>query len=248
MRRDEAAAQAAEKEAEREKRDDEASERLRILRGGQPEEDETELSARPGKKRKRGEDDDGPSHGERRLKHSSRNAGHRDESRDAQGNLLEANVTHEKLDSISNMRFRDALGRHNGAQNPWYSTTTLADPGSSIGRDVWGNEDAGRQVRDQKRLDASDPLLAIKRGVKQLKDVEKQKSEWRKERERDLYEVEDLARRERHRRRREERHKHDKDKDRNRDRDGEKHRLRRDGDDRKRTHSRDITRPREKHP
>lgn len=253
MRRDEARAQAAEKEAERKKRDDEASERLRILRGGQPEEDEAEIPARPEKKRKRDENDE-LSHldqEERRPKHSSRNGRPKDASRDAQGNLLEANVTHEQLDSISNMRFRDAAGRHNGAQHPWYSTATSADPTSNVGRDVWGNEDAGRQARDQKRLDASDPLLAIKRGVRQLKDVEKQKTEWRKERERDLYEVEDLARRERHRRRREERHKHDKDKDRhrdrNRDRDRDKHRPRRDSDDRKRPHSRDTTRPSDRH-
>lgn len=246
VRRDEAKAQAAEKEAERKKRDDEASERLRILRGGQPEEDGTEISARSEKKRKRNEDDGEPSHSygeERRPKLSSRNGSSRDESRDAQGNLLEANVTHEKLDSISNMRFRDAVGRHNGSQNPWYSTASSADPGPGVGRDVWGNEDAGRQARDQKRLNAGDPLLAIKRGVKQLKNVENQKAEWRKERERDLYEVEDLARRERHRRRREERHKHDKDKDRDSDR--HKHRSRKDGDDRKRSRSRDKTRSRE---
>lgn len=137
-------------------------------------------------------------------------------------------MTAEPLDKISNMRFRDAAGRHPDARQPWYSTAITDHETHGTGRDVWGNEDAGRHARNQKRLDASDPLLAIKKGVKQLKDVEKQKSEWRREREKDLYEVEDLARKERHRRRKEERRKHRSEKDRS-------HRSSRDhhGDDRR---------------
>jgi len=239
VRRDEATAQVAEKEAERKRRDDEASERLRILRGSQPENKETDGPATIEKKRKRVEEDEPTDHHRdgQRSKFVSKSRGRKDETRDVEGGPQQANVTHEHLDSISNMRFRDAAGRHNGAQRPWYSTATPADPGSNVGKDVWGNEDPGRHTRNQKRLDANDPLLSIKKGVKQLRDVEKQKVEWRKERERDLYEVEDLARKERHRRRREERHKHD----RNRDR----HRSRRNSDDRKRPRSSDRTGPRE---
>lgn len=105
------------------------------------------------------------------------------------------------------MRFRDAAGR--SSQTPWYSVSK-PDPSidaAPVGRDVWGNEDKNRYVRDQKRIDSSDPLLAMKKGVKQLKEVEKQRNEWRRERERDLNEVVELARKERHRRRRKERHK-----------------------------------------
>jgi len=83
-------------------------------------------------------------------------------------------------------------------------------------------------------MDASDPLLAIKRGVKQLRDVEKQKVEWRREREKDLNEVEDIARKARRRARARD---GDQDRDRRRDREthGEKrerHKERRHGRER----------------
>lgn len=119
----------------------------------------------------------------------------------------------DPLDRISNMRFRDAGGRHSHMQQPWYSSLNPGSAPDTVGRDVWGNEDAGRQARNQKRVVDNDPLLAMKKGVKQLREVEKQKSEWRVERERDLNEVEELARRERHRRRKEDRQKHGRDRD-----------------------------------
>lgn len=216
MRRDESEARAREQEAERTKRDDDAAERLRLLRGGSPNLEDHAHAVRDESKRKRGEDDKSMPHSgyEKRQRHFRRGDDAQEVSRHVSREAQEANVTAEPLDKISNMRFRDAAGRHPDARQPWYSTATSNDKNPGTGRDVWGNEDAGRHARNQKRLDASDPLLAIKRGVKQLKDVEKQKSEWRREREKDLYEVEDLARKERHRRRKEERRKHRSEKDR----------------------------------
>lgn len=127
------------------------------------------------------------------------------------------------------MRFRDAGGR--GKDKPWYSSLDPTSKADALGRDVWGNEDAGRQARDQHRLVSNDPLLAMKRGVKQLKDSEKQKAEWRRERERDLNEVEELARKESRRKRT---HNRDRDRDKryrhrspDRDRHGTSHDQRR---------------------
>lgn len=236
MRRDEAKARAAEQEAERETRDDAAAERLRLLRGGQSSiEDSAQPTRHEHNKRKRDEDDPVQLYrDERPSKHPRASEDARDRSRKRSEDLHQANVTEESIDQISNMRFRDAAGRHAHAQRPWYSTTALDHEIREVGRDVWGNEDAGRHARNQKRLDASDPLLAIKKGVKQLKDVEKQKAEWRREREKDLYEVEDLARRERHRRRKEERHTYRRD----------KHRSHRSSHDHQQDHNRDRTKRR----
>jgi len=153
------------------------------------------------------------------------------------GDQSRMNASDDPLDHISNMRFRDAAGRRPDARTPWYSSLASDHPTPATGRDVWGNEDSGRQARDQKRLDTTDPLLFMKKGVKQLREVEKQKGEWRQERERDLHEVEHLARRERHRRRKEEGHQHGRDRNRDRDRDKHGHRKRRRSRSRSRSRS-----------
>lgn len=208
VRRDEARAKAAEEEAEHRKKDNDAAERLRILRGEHVEARDSDSLPNRENKRKR-DSDYAPFREdiERAEKHIRR-------SMDSRPVLSgdRANVTQDPLDHIPNMRLRDAAGRNPDSLRPWYSVSAPDKPSAEVGRDVWGNEDAGRQARDQKRLDASDPLLAMKRGVKQLKELEKQKSEWRKERERDLHEVEDLARKGRHRRRKEDKYKHHREK------------------------------------
>lgn len=209
VRRDEERARATAQKDEAKKRDEDAADRLRLLRG------ENGLEAGPVSKT--------PSHSDSREHKRKRSreppeqitvAGERRSqglsmARDTK-RIHEDNVD---LAQISNMRFKDAAGRDADSQTPWYTARSSHDAVESVGRDVWGNEDIGRKLRDQKRLDASDPLLAMKKGVKRLREVEQQKMEWRAERERDLHEVEDLARREerarrkrRRKRRREDEH------------------------------------------
>ena len=109
------------------------------------------------------------------------------------------------------MRLADAAGYGKQPTQPWYSSA-LRDGGfanDSFGKDVWGNKDPRRQQREKKRMDANDPLAAIKKGVKQLRQTETQRKDWREQRERDLGEVEELARRDRRHRKR--RHLSDKD-------------------------------------
>ncbi|KAJ9655916.1 hypothetical protein H2198_005357 [Neophaeococcomyces mojaviensis] len=189
VQRDEEKARIVQQGEERRRRDDDAADRLRILRGADESQQETSAFDSRSQKRKRNENDD---EGTQALSRDSRHDSSRRRSLD---------VTADPLDQISNMRFRDAAGRN--ASTPWYSAPKpdALDVPAPTGRDVWGNEDAGRHARDQRRLDASDPLLAMKKGVKQLRDADKQKAEWRKERERDLNEVEKLARREKRRKR-----------------------------------------------
>ncbi|KAH1878673.1 hypothetical protein KXW95_003619 [Aspergillus fumigatus] len=73
------------------------------------------------------------------------------------------------------MRFSNAAGyRQSAGQMPWYSSSSrdALAPDAMPEKDVWGNEDPMRQEREKARLDANDPLMAIKRGVRQLKSVE----------------------------------------------------------------------------
>jgi hypothetical protein len=113
----------------------------------------------------------------------------------------------EAAQGAMGLRLADAAGRQSGSAKPWYSSTS-ADGGyahGSVSKDAWGNEDPRRAQRDQQRTDANDPLASMRKGVKQLRDAEGRRRAWMDQRERDLNEVEELARRERKRRRRKER-------------------------------------------
>ncbi|KAK2740192.1 hypothetical protein FQN57_006203 [Myotisia sp. PD_48] len=87
------------------------------------------------------------------------------------------------------MRFSNAAGFNRQLAAPWYSSSTTDLMAQSTGipsKDVWGNEDPRRQEREKKRLGTNDPLAAIKKGVRQLRDVERERKAWQKEREKEL--------------------------------------------------------------
>lgn len=106
------------------------------------------------------------------------------------------------------MRFSNAAGFKKSLENPWYSSSNrevAAVPEDTPGKDVWGNEDPRRKEREKMRAVANDPLAMMKKGVKQLREVEKERKNWEEERARDLRElkeVEEKETRRRHRRRR----------------------------------------------
>lgn len=89
------------------------------------------------------------------------------------------------------MRFSNAAGFKQGLNTPWYSTAGQTDA-EIPGKDVWGNDDIGRREREKMRVNANDPLAVMKRGVKQLRDVEKSRKDWKAERERELQELKSL--------------------------------------------------------
>ncbi|KAF7171708.1 hypothetical protein CNMCM5623_004018 [Aspergillus felis] len=96
------------------------------------------------------------------------------------------------------MRFSNAAGyRQSAGQMPWYSSSSrdVLAPDAMPEKDVWGNEDPMRQERERTRLDASDPLAAIKRGVRQLKSVELERKKWNQERRRELDALKEAQRR-----------------------------------------------------
>ncbi|KAE8377244.1 hypothetical protein BDV26DRAFT_293330 [Aspergillus bertholletiae] len=104
------------------------------------------------------------------------------------------------------MRFSNAAGfRQSVSQKPWYSSsgTEAMAPDSISGKDVWGNEDPLRREREKARVDANDPLAAMKKGVRQLKSVEQERRKWDEERRREMEVLkQEEKRRSRHRRRR----------------------------------------------
>lgn len=82
------------------------------------------------------------------------------------------------------MRFSNAAGGREGVRTPWYSTTTQTPLDTST-KDVWGNDDPMRQKREQARNASNDPLAAMKKGVRQLKEAEKERAAWKAERDRE---------------------------------------------------------------
>ena len=95
----------------------------------------------------------------------------------------------EREEQQHTLRFSNAAGlKESASQKPWYSSS--AHGVSAIEempqKDVWGNEDPRRKDREKSRLSANDPLAAMKRGVRQLKEVERERNKWQKERKREL--------------------------------------------------------------
>ncbi|PYH45531.1 uncharacterized protein BP01DRAFT_365599 [Aspergillus saccharolyticus JOP 1030-1] len=90
------------------------------------------------------------------------------------------------------MRFSNAAGfRQSVTQTLWYSSSRVdAEASESMpSKDVWGNEDPLRREREKARMDANDPLAAMKKGVQQLRSVERERNRWNEERKRELEEL-----------------------------------------------------------
>lgn len=89
-----------------------------------------------------------------------------------------------------------ATGMDSTSRQPWYTASPDRPNGSNLpSKDVWGNEDPRRKERDHQRLTANDPLTAMKRGIQQLRKAERHRKEWMVQREMDLNEVEQMAKR-----------------------------------------------------
>ena len=104
------------------------------------------------------------------------------------------------------MRFSNAAGfKDSAGPTPWYSTGSREEPkapNAMRNTDVWGNEDPLRKQREKARIDANDPLAAIKAGVRGLKNAQKERKERQKQMLREIEDLERARRSERSRRRR----------------------------------------------
>ena len=115
------------------------------------------------------------------------------------------------------MRFSNAAGFNSSVQQkPWYAASSTSQDGGQVqdssalvlaevqGKDVWGNEDPRRKEREQRRMSRSDPFAAMQQAQRQLKQSERDKENWQRERVAEMEEVKEAERREkRHRRRHE---------------------------------------------
>lgn len=86
------------------------------------------------------------------------------------------------------MRFSNAAGFKQNLEMPWYSSASqeITTQFDVPNKDVWGNEDLGRREREKQRMDANDPLAAMKKGVRQLRGVEEERRRWCEERKNEL--------------------------------------------------------------
>lgn len=101
----------------------------------------------------------------------------------------EATEKKRKYEDQYTMRPSNAAGfSQSVGKAPWYSSSGREAPApeSMPGKDVWGNEDPMRKQREMTRMDANDPLAAMRKGVKQLRTVEQERKRWNEERSREL--------------------------------------------------------------
>ncbi|KAL2834965.1 hypothetical protein BDW59DRAFT_1756 [Aspergillus cavernicola] len=87
------------------------------------------------------------------------------------------------------MRFSNAAGfRQDIGKVPWYSSSqgNGVAPEPIPGKNVWGNDDPMRNEREKARMNLNDPLLAMRKGIRQLKSVEEERKKWNQERSREL--------------------------------------------------------------
>jgi hypothetical protein len=196
VRRDEDRARAEQKEDERRQRASESDRRLALLKGDAAPEDVLSTgSPSASKKRKRYNDDETISHetASDRAQRLSNGA----TSVKANSGLEDRSTTKPAIagDSQVGVKLSDAYGYGKDGGKTWYSTSaaSLDAMAGKASTDVWGNEDPRRQEREKQRMNTDDPLAAMKKGVKQLKQAEVQRAEWKAQRERDLVEIEQMA-------------------------------------------------------
>ncbi|GAD95273.1 conserved hypothetical protein [Paecilomyces variotii No. 5] len=96
----------------------------------------------------------------------------------------EASKKKREFEDQYTMRFSNAAGfKESVGRNPWYSSSgkEAVAPDSIPDKDVWGNEDPRRREREKARVDTNDPLAMMKKGVRQLKEVERERKKWQEE-------------------------------------------------------------------
>lgn len=111
------------------------------------------------------------------------------------------------------MRFSNAAGFNSNMQKPWYAASRAASGDQQQSKavvlanveekNVWGNEDPRRKEREFGRIAQNDPFAAMRQAQTQLKQSERDKANWSREREAELEEVKRIERRKsRHEKRR----------------------------------------------
>ncbi|KAH9845902.1 C-type lectin [Teratosphaeria destructans] len=138
----------------------------------------------------------------------------RNAEKNAEAEAEKAKKRKREEDQVT-MRFSNAAGFNNSMADPWYASNKRADCDEDASKaaaqshlqekDVWGNEDPRRRERERNRISSSDPFAAMQQAQRQLKQSERDRERWQKERAVELEELkrsQEKARRDkRHRRR-----------------------------------------------
>jgi len=106
---------------------------------------------------------------------------------------MEKKRKERELEDQYTMRFSNAAGnRVDVKERPWYfasvsgkDSMTAPKVRATSGVNAFGREDAGREKRDEKRLDAADPMAMMKQAQVKIKQVERDRDLWKQERERE---------------------------------------------------------------
>jgi len=86
-------------------------------------------------------------------------------------------------------RDEGAMGKVVGERRPWYSSVDLVS-GRQREKEQDGRKTEWEGKREERRKEAGDPLRAIRKGVRGVKEVRSDREEWKKRREREVGEVE----------------------------------------------------------
>ncbi|KAI4114847.1 MAG: hypothetical protein LQ338_007946, partial [Usnochroma carphineum] len=100
------------------------------------------------------------------------------------------------------MRFSNAAGfKQSIGEKAWYQAigTAQDDFPETQSKDVWGNEDPRRKERERMRVAVDDPMAAMQKGVSQLREVERERKQWQKERDTETWDLTDMEKRKRRR-------------------------------------------------
>ncbi|KAI5306589.1 hypothetical protein KEM56_000174, partial [Ascosphaera pollenicola] len=203
VQRDEAEAAERERERARGQQSHDAERRMSILRGQEPldsaptQQDEDrhreprERHVKVKRRRIAGEDDTDRDIRIARELAASEGAGKEKEKdsrvRSSDAALLDAKG-HTILFPVEREKSQAERKPSRSDNAPWYTSSTgnLTSTDITVGKDVWGNEDPRRQQRQQQRQIFDDPLMAIKRGVGQLREAERARKRIEEERRQEL--------------------------------------------------------------
>jgi hypothetical protein len=89
------------------------------------------------------------------------------------------------------VKFSDAAGFKVGLESPWYSSRTRRTDEEELvmpSKDIWGNEDPRRKEREAARIVSNDPLAMMHQGAAKVRQVEKERKQWKAERDKEMLE------------------------------------------------------------
>lgn len=98
----------------------------------------------------------------------------------------------KELEDQYTMRFSNAAGYKKGMSDPWYASSAQnhAAEEPEPGKDVWGKDEHRREERREANKCDNDPLARMRRGVRELRRVERERKAWVDDKKEELRQLE----------------------------------------------------------